>query len=94
MNPKRQATLALLIPAAVKCFAEGLDTVRHISKEAGLPPATIHYYFKTKDELYEHCVKLAHTDPTRRDYAKILVRYYTDSDDLRNAQDVLARYHG
>jgi len=94
MNSKRQSTLSILVPAAIKCFAEGRDTIRDISKEAGLPPATVHYYFNTKEALYDHCVQLAHTDHTRRDFAKILVRYYTDKDELKTIQNVLADYHG
>ena len=57
----REANEALILDAAERVFAlngyRGATTDR-IAREAGLPKANVHYYFKTKSDLY--CQVLKH----------------------------------
>ncbi|MCH8277638.1 MAG: helix-turn-helix transcriptional regulator, partial [Proteobacteria bacterium] len=51
----RAANQALILAAAEKIFAlNGFKgtTTGDIAREAGLPKANVHYYFKTKSDLY------------------------------------------
>ncbi len=56
----REANVALILEAAERVFAldgyKGAATGR-IAQEAGLPKANVHYYFKTKAELYRQVLK-------------------------------------
>jgi len=56
----RKANIALLLQAAEKEFAlhgyKGAATGQ-IAREAGLPKANLHYYFKTKAELYREVLR-------------------------------------
>jgi TetR/AcrR family transcriptional regulator len=56
----REANEALILRAAEKQFAlHGFrgTTTEGIANEAGLPKANVHYYFKTKANLYRHVLK-------------------------------------
>ena len=56
----REANQALILEAAEKIFAKngfkGAAT-GDIAREAGLPKANLHYYFKTKSNLYREVLK-------------------------------------
>jgi TetR/AcrR family transcriptional regulator len=56
----REANEALILEAAERVFAQhgykGATTGR-IAGEAGLPKANVHYYFKTKADLYRQVLK-------------------------------------
>lgn len=56
----RQQNELLILESAEKIFAihgfKGASTMQ-IAKEAGLPKANIHYYFKTKANLYEQVLE-------------------------------------
>lgn len=56
----REANEAVILEAAEKEFAthgyKGATTER-IAREAGLPKANVHYYFKTKSNLYRQVLK-------------------------------------
>jgi len=56
----REANQALILQAAERVFAsngfKGAATA-DIAKEAGLPKANVHYYFKTKDDLYREVLR-------------------------------------
>jgi len=56
----REANEALILEAAERVFAQhgykGATTGR-IADEAGLPKANVHYYFKTKADLYRQVLK-------------------------------------
>ena len=56
MNIKRTETEVLILDAARKVFLEnGFDgtTMQMISTEAGINKALLHYYFRSKDRLFE-----------------------------------------
>ena len=56
----REANEALILRAAEKQFAlHGFrgTTTEGIANEAGLPKANVHYYFKTKANLYRQVLK-------------------------------------
>ena len=56
----RQANEARILQAAEKIFAlHGFRgaTTESIAREAGLPKANVHYYFKTKSNLYRQVLK-------------------------------------
>jgi TetR/AcrR family transcriptional regulator len=56
----REAQSALIIAAAEEVFAlKGFKgaTTQEIADLAGLPKANIHYYFKTKADLYNACLE-------------------------------------
>jgi AcrR family transcriptional regulator len=56
MNEKQKDTEALILDAARKVFQEsGFDgtTMQKISDEAGINKALLHYYFRSKDRLFE-----------------------------------------
>lgn len=56
----REANQALILQAAERVFAsngfKGAATA-DIAREAGLPKANVHYYFKTKDDLYREVLR-------------------------------------
>ncbi|NOR20993.1 MAG: TetR family transcriptional regulator, partial [Xanthomonadales bacterium] len=56
----REANLALILEAAEKIFAmngfRGAAT-GDIAREAGIPKANVHYYFKTKEDLYREVLR-------------------------------------
>ncbi len=56
----REANQALILEAAEKIFAmngfRGAAT-GDIAREAGIPKANVHYYFKTKQDLYREVLK-------------------------------------
>jgi len=56
----REANQALILEAAEKIFAmngfKGAAT-GDIAREAGLPKANVHYYFKTKSDLYREVLR-------------------------------------
>lgn len=56
----REANQALILEAAEKIFAKngfkGAAT-SDIAREAGLPKANVHYYFKTKEDLYREVLR-------------------------------------
>ena len=56
----REANLALILEAAEKIFAmngfRGAAT-GDIARAAGIPKANVHYYFKTKEDLYREVLK-------------------------------------
>lgn len=56
----REANQALILEAAEKIFAmngfKGAAT-GDIASEAGLPKANVHYYFKTKEDLYREVLR-------------------------------------
>jgi len=56
----REANEALILEAAERVFAlhgyKGATTGR-IANDAGLPKANVHYYFKTKSDLYRQVLK-------------------------------------
>ncbi len=60
-NKKAQSTRQLILSAAEQVFArygfEGATTEK-IAQQAGLPKANVHYYFKTKDNLYRKVLEL------------------------------------
>ena len=48
-----------ILDAAIKVIArKGLEkaTMEQVAEEAGISKATIYLYFRSKDELYFHCV--------------------------------------
>lgn len=56
----REANEALILDAAERMFAlHGYKgaTTEQIAREAGLPKANVHYYFKTKSVLYQQVLK-------------------------------------
>ena len=56
----REANETLILEAAEKVFAvNGFRgaTTESIAREAGLPKANVHYYFKTKSNLYRQVLK-------------------------------------
>jgi TetR/AcrR family transcriptional regulator len=56
MNVKQTETEVLILDAARKVFLEnGFDgtTMQHIADEAGINKALLHYYFRSKDRLFE-----------------------------------------
>jgi TetR/AcrR family transcriptional regulator len=56
----REANVALILRAAEKQFAlHGFrgTTTEQIASEAGLPKANVHYYFKTKANLYREVLR-------------------------------------
>jgi TetR/AcrR family transcriptional regulator len=56
MNVKQSETETLILDAARKVFLEnGFDgtTMQKISDEAGINKALLHYYFRSKDRLFE-----------------------------------------
>ncbi|MDQ7051088.1 MAG: TetR family transcriptional regulator C-terminal domain-containing protein [Enterobacterales bacterium] len=60
-NNKAQSTRQLILSAAEQVFArygfEGATTEK-IAQQAGLPKANVHYYFKTKENLYRKVLEL------------------------------------
>jgi len=56
----REANQALILEAAEKIFAmngfRGAAT-SDIAREAGIPKANVHYYFKTKEDLYREVLR-------------------------------------
>jgi TetR/AcrR family transcriptional regulator len=56
----REANEALILQAAEKIFAKngfkGAATA-DIAREAGLPKANVHYYYKTKEDLYREVLR-------------------------------------
>jgi TetR/AcrR family transcriptional regulator len=57
----RRANEALILETAEREFAlNGFKgaSIAHIAREAGLPKANLHYYFKTKMDLYQQVLKL------------------------------------
>lgn len=82
----REANEALILQAAEKIFAKsgfkGAATA-DIAREAGIPKANVHYYFKTKDELYREVLRhvlsdwmsAASTFDVREDPAEALRAY-------------------
>lgn len=56
----REANQALILQAAERVFAnngfKGAATA-DIAREAGLPKANVHYYFKTKNDLYREVLR-------------------------------------
>jgi AcrR family transcriptional regulator len=56
MNPKHPETEVLILDAARKVFLEcGFDgtTMQMIAEESGINKALLHYYFRSKDRLFE-----------------------------------------
>lgn len=56
MNAKQTETEVLILEAAKKVFLDnGFDgtTMQQISNEAGINKALLHYYFRSKDRLFE-----------------------------------------
>lgn len=56
----RKANEALILETAERVFAlSGYRgaTIAHIAREAGLPKANVHYYFKTKQDLYRQVLE-------------------------------------
>ncbi len=54
-RPGRQDTREAILAAARTAFADkGFDgaSIRHIAGAAGVDPALVHHYFKTKDQLF------------------------------------------
>ena len=56
----RKANEALILETAERVFAlSGYQgaSIAHIAREAGLPKANVHYYFKTKLDLYRQVLE-------------------------------------
>ncbi len=56
----RKANEALILETAERAFAtSGFEgaSIAQIAREAGLPKANVHYYFKTKSDLYRQVLK-------------------------------------
>ncbi len=74
IGKKRRQNEALILEAAERVFAErgfGAATTAAIARQAGLPKANLHYYFRTKEALYRRVLEnilalwLATADPIR-----------------------------
>ena len=56
----REANQALILQAAEKIFAQNGfkgSATGDIAREAGIPKANVHYYFKTKESLYREVLR-------------------------------------
>lgn len=72
MEPKKDSTEEKILEAAKTVFlAKGMDGARmqEIADEAGINKALLHYYFRSKERLFEaifsHIVKFAFPEITR-----------------------------
>ncbi len=75
MGGKSSTIAELLIVNGGKLFAQyGFDgvTTRMISEAAGLTLSAIHYYFKSKENLYLEAFRYAHDKGNRIDFLQIL----------------------
>jgi len=90
MGLKREKSIAAIMESAIANYAaEAKPSIYKIARDAGLPKANIHYYFRGKDELYRAVVAHAQERPAKTEHARILARHWIDMDDLERAEKAL-----
>ncbi len=94
-KPELRGRKLALIIAAGKLFAEhGLEAVRTrtIAEAAGTPLSAIHYYFKSKEDLYVEIFRYTLKKHCRRNVGGVAAELGVDPGDPRNAPKILSVY--
>lgn len=80
----RQQNEEKIIKAAIESFSKRDDSIERIADRAGVPKANVHYYFGSKNDLYEASVQAARLKQDKLSL-KLLVYHYLDMDNYGNA---------